>query len=144
MSKLPELHLFIDSQCHNGLCRQNIAYGDLTPVVTFKLPSGKLTQLWKITIFNGNIHYKWPFSIAMLVHQRVLKPPDASSFSLAVEFRHPSAATGFKIVSSALREGGVLFIQVYNDRAKAGFHYTQSFRTLSLGWHGDVEDGRIS
>ena len=24
---------------------------------------------WKITIFNGKIHYKWPFSIAMLVHQ---------------------------------------------------------------------------
>eukprot|EP00434_Breviolum_minutum_P027232 symbB.v1.2.024083.t1/scaffold2254.1/size86662/2 len=35
---------------------------------------------------------------------------------------------GFKMVSNALREGGVLFIQVYNDRAKAGFHYTQSFR----------------
>ena len=29
--------------------------------------------LWKITIFNGKIHYKWPFSIAMLVHQRVCK-----------------------------------------------------------------------
>ena len=28
--------------------------------------------LWKITIFNGKIHYKWPFSIAMLVYQRVL------------------------------------------------------------------------
>ena len=27
--------------------------------------------LWKITIFNWKIHYKWPFSIAMLVHQRV-------------------------------------------------------------------------
>ena len=27
--------------------------------------------LWKITIFNGKIHYKWPCSIAMLVHQRV-------------------------------------------------------------------------
>ena len=26
---------------------------------------------WKITILNGKIHYKWPFSIAMLVHQRV-------------------------------------------------------------------------
>ena len=26
---------------------------------------------WKITIFYGKIHYKWPFSIAMLVHQRV-------------------------------------------------------------------------
>jgi len=35
------------------------------------LPSGKLTQLWKITIFNGKIHYKWQFSIAMLVYQRV-------------------------------------------------------------------------
>jgi len=27
--------------------------------------------LWKITIFNGKIHYKWPFSIAMLNYQRV-------------------------------------------------------------------------
>ena len=26
---------------------------------------------WRITMFNGKIHYKWPFSIAMLVHQRV-------------------------------------------------------------------------
>jgi hypothetical protein len=31
-----------------------------------KVPSGKLTQLWKITIFNGKNHYKWPFSITML------------------------------------------------------------------------------
>ena len=23
-------------------------------------------------MFNGKIHYKWPFSIAMLVHQRVM------------------------------------------------------------------------
>ena len=35
------------------------------------LPSGELTQQWKITIFNGKIHYKWPCSIAVLVHQRV-------------------------------------------------------------------------
>ena len=27
---------------------------------------------WKITIFNGKIHYKWQFSIAMFVYQRVL------------------------------------------------------------------------
>ena len=26
---------------------------------------------WKITIFNGKTHYKWPCSIAMLVDQRV-------------------------------------------------------------------------
>ena len=35
------------------------------------LPSGELTWQWKITIVHGKIHYKWPFSIAMLVHQRV-------------------------------------------------------------------------
>ena len=35
------------------------------------VPSGKLTYLWKITIFNGKTHYKLPFSIVMLVYQRV-------------------------------------------------------------------------
>ena len=35
--------------------------------------SGKLTYLWKITIFNGKTHYKWPFSIAMLNYQRLTK-----------------------------------------------------------------------
>ena len=38
------------------------------------LPSGKLTWLWKITIFIGKTHYKWPFSIAMLNYQRVSRP----------------------------------------------------------------------
>ena len=41
-----------------------------------QLPSGELTQQWKITIFNGKIHYKWQFSIAMLVHQRVYQSKD--------------------------------------------------------------------
>ena len=39
------------------------------------VPSGKHTKnygkSWKITSFNGKTHYKWPFSIAMLVYQRV-------------------------------------------------------------------------
>ena len=34
--------------------------------ISMGLPSGKLTSLRKITIFNGKTHYKWPFSIAML------------------------------------------------------------------------------
>ena len=38
-----------------------------------RIPSGELTWQWKITILNGKIHYKWPFSIAMLVYQRVGK-----------------------------------------------------------------------
>ena len=29
-------------------------------------------KLWKITIFNGKINYKWPFSIVMLVYQRII------------------------------------------------------------------------
>jgi len=41
----------------------------------WKLPSGKLTWLWKITISNGKIHYEWPFSIATLNYQRVISPP---------------------------------------------------------------------
>ena len=40
----------------------------------FGIPSGKLTELWKITMFNGKIHYKWSFSIAMLNYQRVQVP----------------------------------------------------------------------
>ena len=37
---------------------------------SWQIPSGKLTSLWKITIFNGKIHYKVQFSIAMLVITR--------------------------------------------------------------------------
>ena len=39
---------------------------------SFHVPSGNLTQLWKITMSNGKTHYKWKFSIAMLVYQRVI------------------------------------------------------------------------
>ena len=39
------------------------------------------------TIFNGKIHYKWPFSIAILVHQRVIQVhfqvPDLTTVSVA-------------------------------------------------------------
>ena len=45
---------------------------NLPSTLPMGLPSGNLTQLWIITIFNGKTPYKWPFSIAMLVYQRVL------------------------------------------------------------------------
>ena len=38
------------------------------------IPAGKLTQLWKITMFNGKTPYKLQFSIAMLNLQRVIPP----------------------------------------------------------------------
>jgi len=51
--------------------RYNNKHGDWEPS-KIGIPSGKLTfYCGKITIFNGKIHYKWPFSIAMLVYQRV-------------------------------------------------------------------------
>ena len=34
------------------------------------IPSSKLTQLWKITMFKGKIHYKWPFSIVFCMFNR--------------------------------------------------------------------------
>ena len=45
------------------------------------IPSGKLTQLRKITMFNGKIHYKWQFSIAMLNYQRVTIEAFATKFA---------------------------------------------------------------
>ena len=54
------------AQGHGGL--QHV-HGDLGSAGIICWPMGNLQ--WKITIFNGKIHNKWPFSIAMLVHQRV-------------------------------------------------------------------------
>jgi hypothetical protein len=45
---------------------------EIASVANWGIPSGKITYLWKITNFNGKTHYKWPFSIAMLVYQRVV------------------------------------------------------------------------
>ena len=50
------------------------------------LPSGKLTWLWKITIFIGKTHYKWQFSIAMLDYQRVNCLTDAK---ITFPFQNP-------------------------------------------------------
>ena len=38
----------------------------------WRLPSGNLTVCYgKSQFLNGKVHHKWPFSIAMLVYQRV-------------------------------------------------------------------------
>ena len=52
--------------CQNGywLKNESVAKSLLRVQRLGPLPSGKLAQLWKITIFNGKINYKWPFSIA--------------------------------------------------------------------------------
>ena len=50
------------------------------------IPSGKQTQLWKITIFNEKIHYILPFSIAMLNYQRVYLRVSPTQGSIKVLF----------------------------------------------------------
>ena len=44
----------------------SLKYLEISP-----LPSGKLTWLWKMAIYSEFSHWKWWFSIAMLVYQRV-------------------------------------------------------------------------
>ena len=49
----------------------SVAIGEKEVVAIGTSVSDCVISLWKITIFNGKIHYKWPFSIAMLNYQRV-------------------------------------------------------------------------
>ena len=66
------------------------------------LPSGELTQQWKITIFNGKINYKWPFSIAMLVHQRV-----PASLATALNFAWQFDQASLETSKADWRFGGI-------------------------------------
>jgi hypothetical protein len=64
------------------------------------LPSGKLTNLWKITIFNGKIHYNSPFSIAMLNYQIIwhLRGPAQGVYSVPVATAGASVAPSFSVI----------------------------------------------
>ena len=52
-----------------------------------------------MTIFNGKIHYKWPFSIAMLNYQRVycntgIKATKHGGLQLMISAGHPAMFMG--------------------------------------------------
>jgi hypothetical protein len=82
------------------------------PIGNGQIPSGKLTYLLKITIFNGQIHNKWSFSITMLVYQRVslskksLFKPSASGFPGVAILLLPNIQFGFGLTSA--RQVGTL------------------------------------
>ena len=59
------------SLAHWLLLRLHARKGPSSTVLVM-LPPGKLTELWKITMINGKIHYKWSFSIAMLNYQMLI------------------------------------------------------------------------
>ena len=50
---------------------EEISFSSCSVSQKIVVPSGNLTWLWNISIFNGKIHYKWSFSIAVLSYQRV-------------------------------------------------------------------------
>ena len=54
---------FDSDMCHFDLKANDTAWLNF-------LPSGKLTQLWKITILKWKTHYKWPCSIAFCMLTR--------------------------------------------------------------------------
>ena len=69
------------------------------------IPSGKLTWLWEIIIFHGKIHYKWPFSIAMLNYQRIVQFSKKTSSITNINFVSPSATHSVVQNSTAVRHG---------------------------------------
>ena len=79
------------------------------------LPSGKLTYPWKITFFNGKIHYKWPFSIAFCMFTRgyrcVCHPnfgeSSLSRTSITLMWEPPADSGGVR--SSTLVDHGFFF-----------------------------------
>ena len=71
------------------------------------LPSGKLTELWKITMFHGKTHYTWPFSIAFCM------------------FTRPGTHKKFGMISSWIR----------TPQLQVEHHDTRKIRYIVYGWH---------
>ena len=69
----------VGTKCHMACVGKCVIYHDIHPKMVIFI--GQMMEnentlwwtykkLWKITMFNGKIHYKWPFSIAMSVITR--------------------------------------------------------------------------
>ena len=75
-------------------------------------PGERLHSNGKSSFFYGKIHYKWPFSIAMLVHQRVLMNCRRNNIGHALD--GASQCWG-KSCSTMLSQNQVL-LQVFQER----------------------------
>ena len=62
------------------------------------IPTGKLTELWKITIYGGFSHSKWWSSVVTLVYQRVDAVPQGFPIWL---FQHGTTPAPARFVSKA-------------------------------------------
>ena len=111
------------SLCHPWFTTTNFSYRFPifeTSATALCGTTGKLTQLWKITILNGTIHYKWPCSIAFCMFTRgylslfLLQPP----YLHLGGHRRPSCAAG---ALAAIHHGTGFFLEqpkwlVYNGK----------------------------
>ena len=107
-------------------------------------------------IFHGKIHYKWPFSIAMLVHQRVSiwRSPKTALF-LAHLLRSCTASILQTIGSAPRRLGGVLIINDRDMRITQRIHgaaiygniyhqYTPIYRAyMGLSYKWEFQDPKL-
>ena len=73
-----------------------------------------------MAIFNGKIHYKWPFSIAMLVHQRVMVLIDPN--------RLDATSVAFLSVAALLQGLGE---SRYEEKIAAALHVAEACKSYA-------------
>jgi hypothetical protein len=109
---------------------------ELHLIGTQPLPSGKLTWLWRITIFNGKIHYKWPFSIANCWHnQRVTTTKSRPSPKASVTSR-VARVLGRKWAPPGSESGATRNWNSYNF---CGFKASSLILTVFIGHQKNIE-----
>ena len=74
-------------------------------------------------MFNGKTHYKWPFSIAMLVHQRVPGIVSINQFhfscsSISLSYLAHSSRCYSGTISTGLIEDVEVWIDLTNEKIK--------------------------
>ena len=86
-------------------------------------------KLWKIPIFNGKIHYKWSFSIAMLNYQRVHGPHPGL---MAPRHRLSTPLGVGSILRSSGRKKGVLLLAVQKHSQRLENHESTWINCVSI------------
>ena len=75
--------------------------------------------------FNGKIHYKWPFSIAMLVYQRVQTSFSDTTEVPPVEPRGKKTPAGSQQIHHIAR-GQLQFLRATGNHHLGGHHRSQA------------------
>ena len=112
--------------------------GDMSLFKKIKLniPSGNLTQLLKMAVFNGNNHYKCPCSMIRLVYQRVVIIERRISLWILLRSHRGFAGNGFRQQKLSFRsnhcnDGNVPFstqpFAFVSSHVKRASHFSSSW-----------------